>query len=193
MLWGAHQGDLELRETGGEIRLSGRFPYATQTTLREAQRGQPELREVFAPRAFSVQSEPRAIYLLSGHDMAKPLASTTNGTLQMVEDEAALSFEAVISPDLASVSHVHDIIAQVRAGLTGGISPGFRVPEGGETVTRQSGAILRTILRAALQEISIVTRPAYPQTQIEARSWDPLRSAASDRTGLQRTLNRWRK
>lgn len=191
MLWGAHQGDLELREAGGEIRLSGRFPYATETTLREAQRGQPELREVFAPRAFADRGEARALYLLAGHDFNKPLAATANGTLQIEDTDTALQFEARISPDLASVSHVRDIVAQVRAGLASGISPGFRVHEGGENVTRQAGAILRTVTRAALQEISIVTRPAYSSTQIEARSWNPLRDD-QDRHGLHRTLNRWR-
>lgn len=191
MLWGAHQGGLELRETGREIRLSGRFPYATEATLREAQRGQPELREVFAPRAFAAQGEARALYLLAGHDFAKPVAATGNGTLQIEDSDTAFYFEARISPDLAEVSHVRDIVAQVRAGLASGISPGFRVPEGGETVTRKAGAILRTVTRADLQEISIVTRPAYPTTQIEARSWQPLRDDA-DRRGLNRVLNRWR-
>lgn len=192
MLWGAHQGELEVRQAGGEIRLSGRFPYATETTLRDAQRGNPELREVFAPRAFSTGTERRALFLLASHDFAKPLAATDTGTLQIEDTDTALAFEARISPELAEVTHVRDMIAQVRAGLASGISPGFRVPEGGETITRQAGAILRTVTRALLQEISIVTRPAYPATQIEARSWQPQNAAPGPRDGLHRTLNRYR-
>ncbi|WP_370576484.1 HK97 family phage prohead protease [Paracoccus sp. MC1854] len=34
-------------------------------------------------------------------------------------------------------------------------------------------AIIRTIFAALLYEMSVVTRPAYPETQSEARNWTP--------------------
>ena len=60
----------------------------------------------------------------------------------------------------------------------------------GERIERRGAGVLRTITRAALFELSAVTRPAYSQAQIEARAWqagvEPIDA------GLQRTLNRWR-
>jgi len=64
------------------------------------------------------------------------------------------------------------------------------VRPGGETVEERGGAILRTIRAADLIEISAVTKPAYPQAQIEARNWafDP----EVRRVNLIYTHNRWR-
>lgn len=75
MLWATQSGALELRKEGGETRLSGRFPYGRETILRPAGPGGPELREVFAPRAFATGMQNRNVYLLAGHDFAKPMAS----------------------------------------------------------------------------------------------------------------------
>jgi len=36
----------------------------------------------------------------------------------------------------------------------------------------QNRAIIRTVLQALLYELSIVTRPAFPEAQVEARSWE---------------------
>jgi phage head maturation protease len=73
--------------------------------------------------------------------------------------------------------------------LTKGLSPGFRVPVGGDVVTRSAGGLLRTVKAAEIIEISLVTRPAYDAAQIAARSWNP---DEPDNAGLLRTLNRWR-
>ncbi len=176
MLWGLHIDGLEVREEGGETRLSGRFPYGQETVLREAGDGGPELREVFAPRAFGmhVNHQNRNVHLLAGHDFAKPLASVGAGTLDLSDTPDALLIEARIVPALSGVSYIADLVAGIRAGLVPGVSPGFRVVRSlpnAETVERRGNVILRTIREALLEEVSIVTRPAYPQSQIEARSW----------------------
>jgi HK97 family phage prohead protease len=188
MLWGIHQGDFEVRGEGGETRLLGRFPYGAETVLRTTGNGGPELREVFAPRAFAVD-QTRNTFLLAGHDFAKPMASVAAGSLQVTNTDAALLIEARIAPDMIGVSYIADVLAGIRAGLVPGISPGFRLAAqaGAETITRQGNTVLRTITAAVLEEISIVTRPAYPQAQIEARNWTP--EAAPPRA---HPLNRWR-
>ncbi|MFC3118191.1 HK97 family phage prohead protease [Jhaorihella thermophila] len=71
-----------------------------------------------------------------------------------------------------------------------GLSPGFRILPDGERIERRGGGFLRTVTRAALFEISAVTRPAYPQAQIEARCWSGRAEAQG--AGLQRALGRWR-
>lgn len=199
MLWATYIGGLEVREAeGGETRLRGLFPYGQETTLREAGPGYPELREVFAPGAFASVNggQAREAHLLAHHDFAKPLASVRAGTLTLRDTPEGLEVEAVIAPEIARAQYAGDVIAAVRAGLTTGISPGFRLAQdrGAEEVQQRAGVILRTVRRALLEEISLVTRPAYPKAQIEARSWQRgLRSELPEGAAAPRHfVNRWR-
>lgn len=175
MLWGAHFGGLELRTEGGETRLRATFPYGRETVLAERVGMGRERREMIAARAFSDRIDRgEDVHFLSGHDFNKPLASRSAGTLTLSETDAALTVDATIGVDMAQVSYVRDFLSAHAAGLIRGLSPGFRVRPGGETVEQRGNAILRTIRAADLIDISAVIRPAYPQAQIEARSWQPL-------------------
>lgn len=193
MLWAFTTEGLELRSEGGETRLRAVFPYGRETELAPAQKGRPALREVFAPGAFrgAVQSR-RNVLFLAQHDTAKPLASTEAGTVTLTDSDAALTIEARISAAMASVTHARDFLAMLGAGLVRGLSPGFRVADGGEKVTQREGTVLRTITRADLFELSAVTAPAYPEAQIEARSWRPDQFAQANDTGRHAALHRWR-
>lgn len=189
MLWGgvAKDGALELRrEENGGIRLRGRFPYASETMLATGRA------EQIAPRAFAARIEAGAdIHLLSGHDYEKPLASRAAGTLTLRDTDAALEVEAVITPDMAAASWARDFLAAQGAGLIRGLSPGFRVPPGGEVIEKRGDGLLRTVRSAELFELSAVTVPAYPDAQIEARNWQ----AHQDRLpilGATYAHNRWR-
>ena len=183
MLWGAALGALELRSEGGATHLRARFPYGAETELA------PQRREVFAPNAFRSRIEDGSeIHFLAQHDYSKPLASTAAGTLRLRNTDVALEIEATID---GATSWAADFLAAHRAGLVRGLSPGFRVPTGGDRVERRGADYLRTVARADLFELSAVTVPAYPAAQIEARAWN---IGADDRLndGLHRTLNRWR-
>ncbi|WP_339759838.1 HK97 family phage prohead protease [uncultured Sulfitobacter sp.] len=191
MLWGAHTGSLELRTEGGEIRLRATFPYGRETVLAERIGSGRERREMIAARAFADRIERgEDVHFLAGHDFNKPLASRSAGSLTLTETDDALTVDATISADMGQVSYVRDFLTSHAAGLVRGLSPGFRVRPGGETVEERGGAILRTIRAADLMEISAVTRPAYPQAQIEARNWafDPV----VRRTNIIFNHNRWR-
>ncbi|OOY24441.1 hypothetical protein BMI91_10390 [Thioclava sediminum] len=179
MLWGAHVGSLELRTEGGETRLRATFPYGRETVLAERVGMGRERREMIAARAFADRIERgEDVHFLSGHDFNKPLASRSAGTLTLTETADALTVEATIGADMAQVSYVRDFLSAHAAGLVRGLSPGFRVRPGGETVEERGNAILRTITAADLIEISAVTKPAYPQAQIEARNWQPIGEVA---------------
>lgn len=179
MLFGAPIA-LEVRSEGGATRLSGRFPYGAETTLGEGRR------ERFASGAFRARvASGEAIFLLAGHDPEKPLASTEAGSLTLRDDDDALHVEARVAP---TTSWAQDALAALSAGLTKGLSPGFRVPSGGDLVTRSGEGLLRTVTRADLLEVSLVTRPAYDAAQLAARSWTLANSA-----NLQSfARNRWR-
>ncbi|MBZ9710541.1 HK97 family phage prohead protease [Mesorhizobium sp. ESP7-2] len=174
----------EVRAEGGATRLSGRFPYMAETTLGDGRR------ETFAAKAFRSRIDAgENIFLLAGHDQEKPLASTEAGSLTLRDDADALHIEARVVP---STTWANDALAALASGLTKGLSPGFRVPSGGDMVTRSDGSLLRTVNRADLFEISMVTRGAYGQAQIAARNWQPVPIREPADAGLRRALSRWR-
>lgn len=181
-LWAATLGALEVRTEGGATRLRATFPYGAETELATGRH------EVIAARAFAGRIEAgEDIHLLSGHDYEKPLASRAAGNLSVTDTDTALVIEARID---GGTSWARDFLAAHAAGLIRGLSPGFRVPAGGEKVEQRGAGLLRTITRADLFEVSAVTVPAYPQAQIEARAWQA--NVEPSDAGLMRHLARWR-
>ena len=213
MLEGFAGGGLELRKrASGALALQGSFPYGKRAVLSDGGRSGRPKKEVIAPKAFAYRIDTpsehggkKDIHLLSGHDFGKPLASVRSGTLDSQDSEDAVTFTATITEEMQEVSYVKDVLAAVSAGLAVGISPGFRLPpkravpnpekvedEGHDPDNGAHNAIIRTVMAALLYEMSIVTRPAYPETQIEARNWGVTPSSITPDAGLHRTLNRWR-
>lgn len=181
-LW---MGDLEVRAARkGRRKLRGRFPYKKRAVLSDGGRkgGRPQ-KETFSPKAFAyrVEAADKEIHLLVGHDFNRPLASKLTGTMKLVDTAEALTFEAEITPEIAATSYGSDVLAQIDSGLAYGISPGFRLPpprrvakpevftdEGHDPSRGMFNALIRTISSALLYELSIVTRPAYKESTIEA-------------------------
>lgn len=213
MLEGFAGGGLELRKrASGALALQGSFPYGKRAVLSDGGRTGRPRKEVIAPRAFayrintpSEHGGKKDIHLLAGHSYDKPLASVRSGTLDIQDSDEAVTFTATITEEMQEVSYVKDVLAAVAAGLAIGISPGFRLPpkravpeperiedEGHDPENGAHNAIIRTVLTALLYEMSIVTRPAYPETQIDARSWNVTPDSGKPDAGLHRTLTRWR-
>ena len=172
---------LEVRSEGGTTRLRASFPYNAETELA------PGRHEVFASRAFASVDDGGDVLLLLGHDMGKPLASRAAGTLTLRDGDSALEITATIE---SGTSWAKDFLAANASGLIRGLSPGFRVPAGGERIERRGNGVLRTITRAAVSEFSAVTKPAYAAAQIEARNWQP--ASAPGYAPFHDTLKRWR-
>ena len=199
MLTGFAHGGLELRrKPDGSARLQGRFPYNSRAVLSDGGRTGRPRKEQFAPGAFrhSVETD-QEVHLLVGHSFDRPLASRGAGTLLLDDTPEALVFNATIAAEMMQVSYVSDVLASLSAGLIVGISPGFRIPPqqtvpNAEEVTEEDPsegrAMIRTIFEAILFELSLVSRPAYSETEIEARNWGVILPD----TGLHRTLSRWR-
>jgi len=179
-----YSGGLELRDAGdGSRRLTGRFPYNSRAVMSAGGNGRKPRKEVFAPRAFSyaVNDPERDIHLLVGHSFDKPLASKKAGTFILDDTDEALNFEAIIVPEIQESSWWKDFLSAFTSGLIGGISPGFRVapPERVKVPERtfeenpsEGHALIREILEAILFELSLVTRPAYPDTALDLRQLD---------------------
>lgn len=191
MLFAPIEGGLELRkQADGSHRLEGRFPYNSTAVLSDGgRRGRPK-KERFAPRAFAyrVERPEEDIHLLVGHSFDRPLASRGAGTLDIADGDDALTFAAIITAGIAATTYGSDALAMLAAGLAVGLSPGFRIPparavppdeaetvedEGHNPEEGEHNALIRTVHAALLYELSIVTRPAYPESQVEARNWKP--------------------
>ena len=126
------------------------------------------------------QIERRNINLLSGHDFNRPLASMKAGSLKLVDSDDALRFEADLPAESRQPTWMRDAILSVESGLAVGVSPGFRVPPAGTVANAEEiipelgnpGVSIRQINQAVLYELSIVSRPAYAETDVEAREDD---------------------
>lgn len=104
--------------------------------------------------------------------------------------DEALIIDATITAEMGNVSYARDFLSAHASGLVRGLSPGFRVSPRGELIEERADAIIRTVRSAELVEISAVTRPAYPEAQIEARNWQT--GIVSKSGNNPHFLNRWR-
>jgi HK97 family phage prohead protease len=190
-----YSAGLELRAAGdGSRRLSGKFPYMSLAVIDSGGQGRRPKKEQFAEGAFSyaLEDAEREIHVLIGHSFDRPLASRKAKTLTLRDTKEALAFEAILTPEILETSWAKDFIAAFGAGLVGGVSPGFRVApiEGAEATTeenpRHGKALIRTIRAAILFELSLVTRPAYHETDLALRNFQP------PARGIIHPLNRWR-
>ena len=171
------EAELEIRAKGGRRSLRGKFRYGSTATI--ADRGRVR-KERFEPRAFqfAVDDPEREIHLLRGHSFDQPLASKRNGSLVLRETDDALEFEAILPDAAGQPTYMADTVRMVEAGLMAGVSPGFRVPpatvvpdaERLEPEPGNPGVQIRVIRAAVLSELSLVTRPAYPDTEAAVRA-----------------------
>ncbi len=174
-IWAA--SNLEVRQQGGRPTIVGRFPYNALATL--ADRGTVR-KETILPGAFNftLDDPDREVNLLFGHSFDKPLASRKAGNLTLQDTEQFLEFVAQIPEGAERASHVIDALAMLGAGLVTGVSPGFRVPPkdvvpDAEKLVPESGnpgVMVRNLSALVLYELSLVTRPAYENSQAELRA-----------------------
>ena len=167
--------ELEYRQRGRTI--TGSFPYNSRATLSD--RGSVR-KETFRSQAFSyaVDDPAREINLLGGHSFGQPVASKHAGSLKLSDTPAALEFRATLPPERDQPSWIVDLVKSIRAGLIRGISPGFRVPPSDVVPDAERlipevgnpGVMIREIAQAVLFELSLVTRPAYPATNVDLRA-----------------------
>ena len=178
---GVYAVDLEVRQVGERPVISGRFPYNCLATTSNAGR---QRKERFAPKAFEFVLRPdqqaREINFLMGHDLNRPLAARSAGTLELADTPAALTFQATLPAEALQTTWQRDFMLAHSQGLIKGISPGFLMPPKArfpdaeilEPEPGNAGIFIRTIKAAVLAELSAATRPSYPDTTLEARAED---------------------
>lgn len=147
-------------------------------------------REKIERGAFSEAIDRDDVVFLINHD-GLPLARTRSGTLTLSEDDRGLKISTRLDaadPDVARIK------GKMERGDLDKMSFAF-YPEDQEW--DDSGETpLRTIRKAALHDVSIVTSPAYDGTEIGLRSLEAMRkeqarqnfSAARMRLRMKRDL-----
>lgn len=138
-------------------------------------------REVFAPGAFDKlvgrhRNDPRGgvdVVALFNHDESQVLGRTTSGTLEIGKSDKGLTY-SITPPD---TTLGRDLVTLIRRGDLYGASFAFTVAQGGEQWSKSAdGADLRTITEVGnLYDVSVVTRPAYPQSSAALRSLEAWR------------------
>lgn len=128
-------------------------------------------RERIQPGAFSAAlASGQDIRFLMGHDMDTVMARTSNGSLELTEDDTGLRVWARIALDDPDAQRLD---AKLRSGALSQMSFAFTMPEdgSGESWDYAGGVPLRTIERVGmLYEVSAVGSPAYPATALAARA-----------------------
>jgi HK97 family phage prohead protease len=123
--------------------------------------------EKLAPGAFRhvLGSDVRALW---NHDPAFVLGRTTNGTLRLAEDDKGLRFE-IDPPDTMLAA---SFMGNIERGDVSQMSFGFAVEKDGQSWDRSVKPNLRTITAVSeLRDISPVTYPAYPTTEVALRAF----------------------
>lgn len=125
--------------------------------------------EIIAPNAFNrcLSTGGADIRCLQNHDSNRVLGRTTAGTLRLRADAKGLAFECKAQP----TTYARDLGLNVAAKEVSGCSFRFYMPEGGDTwVSTPDGRLIRTLTDVEIDEISLVTFPAYKATELSVRS-----------------------
>lgn len=122
-------------------------------------------REMIRPGAFSKTIKKDDIRALWNHDPNYVLGRRKAGTLDLEEDATGLAVR-IHTPDTVFAS---DLLQTIKRGDVDQMSFGFR------TITDDwrhlDGDIIRELIEVELFDVSPVTFPAYPQTDIAARTF----------------------
>jgi uncharacterized protein len=155
----------EIRTDADGIKVSGYAAVFNQVTEIGGY-----FREVIAPGAFTDAIGRDDVVFLINHE-GLPLARTRSRTLTLREDATGLYMETVLDPadpDVASIT------GKMKRGDLDKMSFAFmpELQEWDETGTLP----LRTIRKASLYDVSVVTTPAYDGTSIGLRSLEQFRA-----------------
>lgn len=123
--------------------------------------------ERIAPGAFLDSiNKPDDIRALINHDGNLLLGRNLSGTLQLKEDERGLH----VTIDPPKTSYADDLVESMSRGDITQMSFGFETIEDKWTRGENGEPDIRTLLKVRLFDVSPVTFPAYPDTDVAVRS-----------------------
>lgn len=143
-------------------------------------------REIIRPGAFKKSLEGGAdVRALVDHDPTRILGRNKAGTLEVREDKKGLFVD--ISP--GNTSHGRDIVESIRRGDVDSMSFGFRTINDQWHIEDEE--TVRELLEVDLFDVSPVSFPAYPQTDVAARSMEAWQERG--KTLMDHALGGWTK
>jgi HK97 family phage prohead protease len=148
------------------------------------------LRGAFADAISKASADVHALF---NHDDNLVLGRMRSGTLRLAEDQKGLKVE-IDPPD---TQDVRDLMVKMKRGDIDQMSFAFTMRGGVQTWDESREPPLRIIERVGeLYDVSVVTRGAYPTTEVGVRSLEECRKArqpafrpAALRSRLARTLD----
>ena len=121
-------------------------------------------REVVAPGAFKGHKD-NDVRALINHDPNLILGRNKAGTLELAEDSKGLA----VRIDPPDTSYARDLAVSLRRGDISQMSFGFRVTKEEWEEGKDGEMDLRTLKEVELLDVSAVTYPAYPDTDVAQR------------------------
>ena len=145
-------------------------------------------RERVAPGAFAASLAEDDIRALFNHDPNLVLGRNRAGTLRLAEDDTGLA----IGIDPPNTAAARDIVTMIKRGDITQMSFAFRTIS--DEFQMVDGEVVRTLKAVRLFDVSPVTFPAYPQTDVAARSLEAFKAerAEADRAKGTPALDRMR-
>lgn len=129
-----------------------------------------EFKEEIAPGAFAKTLKEADVRALWNHDANYVLGRNKSGTLSLREDDHGLAFD-VTPPD---TTWARDLMESMKRGDVTQCSFAFRVIKDKWTSERDKETgkrtDIRTLLEVRLYDVSVVTYPAYSDTDASVRS-----------------------
>jgi HK97 family phage prohead protease len=164
---------LELRAAPGAMPKITGYP-AVFNSLSE---NLGHFRERVAPGAFKASIRADDIRALFNHDPMRVLGRNKAGTLTLREDAHGLAAE-IDPPD---IEWARDLVTSIERGDITGMSFGFDTLDDDWAV--ENGETVRTLRRVKLHDVSPVTFPAYPGTDVNVRSLESIAAEGRRRLG----------
>ena len=157
----------------GPMRLAGMAARYDQPAVIRLENGKRVIERIL-PGAFrSALKRGDNIALLLNHDPSKIMARVSAGTLRLHEVSSGLAFTA----ELPDTGYARDAYASVKRGDINGCSFAFNDPDAewdmeGDDPQERGRKLPRRNIRGfgAVNDVSIVTFPAYQGTSVEARA-----------------------
>lgn len=138
-------------------------------------------REKIKPGAFAESIARDDVRALFNHDPNYVLGRNKAGTLRLAEDETGLA----VSIDLPDTTFARDLAVTIARGDVTQMSFGFEAEV--EEIEHGDDMPLRTLVQVRLWDVSPVTYPAYPQTDVGLRSVEAWKKSQEARRLASRT------
>ena len=139
-------------------------------------------RERVAPGAFAATLAEDDIRALINHRNEYVLGRNRADTLRLAEDDEGLSVR--IEPP--ETSYARDLVASIERGDISGMSIGFRTIA--DEWNMEDGEPVRTLKAVRLYDVSPVTFPAYPATDMALRALTAFRDTLKPPVPWRRQL-----